>query len=856
MSENFPIRFAIEKIISLFSFDSEVVVKDYNKDNNDKIWCVVDGVEEEFLRVIAETEKLPPILVISTGKEKDTPLYLFKALSHPRELPDNGFRYLDFPFDIIKFLCAIEDLRRYKGKQEKNPFKALGTLTDELKRYFSKRKGEGKDSDDDEVGETVECKLDIQKDPAVFFRELSRSASDSDNERLKKFHDIKSEELAMQLYLSYQCCWEYLYSNFERRREHNEKNEKKVLWIENNPQQIKKVKTILETFFEIYEIDLVSTEEEILKCNAALENNPEKYTDYDLVLIDMYLGATLNGKDFLELLSQKYPHIPAFIVSASEDLELISNTLKKGADYYILKKYAVSIPHYFRKFHEGIGKTVSLIKNNNELRKNFIGNIRRWRLNRESLWFGDKCYHMINHSYSHAENDWCIMNQLFPVFYEKLCALDVKVTDEDVYCLSMATWLHDIGHSGNEQYGEPHHIRDTHSVISAELILKHPEYYGIYGFDDKINSPYRHTSFRHPKTALQCIRERMSHLNAAMSLYDGKMVSKDEIRKTINKNTLLEKIALLCIYHSSKFPIDEDNVKELTKKRSLSRECYENLDKKTEPIHLASIASLIGDETILKLTSILRFVDALDHNKNRVGDMTFRSIKIETIRRDIRYQISKLEREVELVINFSKINQEKARRFKRLFFEDVERAILEKNYVPQDLKNEQRRFLDSFEWDIDTTNYELLLEYIQFICVQEGHFDLHNSIESIKVDYELNTEDRILMDIKFKTSKDMTLLQNIRIKNWNDQESRTLSAHLLGERGDDGVLVQKDGNIIKWEGYIWKELLASKKYLNDILYLDDIDEHKIGIYDMSEELIYGNKAAKIKNSSDKPDVGI
>lgn len=846
MSENFPIRSAIEKIISLFSFDSKVVVKDFNNNKKDKIWCVVDETEEDFLKDIIKAEYLAPILVISSRKEKDIPLYLFKVLSDSREFPDNRFRYLDFPFEIIKFLNAIEDLRRFNDKPEKNPFEKLGALTSELKQLFSKRKGESKDSTDDEVEKKSEGKLDIQKNPTFFFRELSKNASDSDNERLKKFHDIKSEELAMQLYLSYQCCWEYLYSNFESRREHNKQIDKKILWIENNPQQIEKVKTILKSFFETFKIKLVSTEEEILKCNAALENTPEEYTDYDLILIDMYLGATLNGKDFLELLSQKYPHIPAFIVSASEDLELISNTLKKGADYYILKKYAVSIPHYFRKFHERIGKTVSLIKNNNELRKNLIGNIRRWRLNRESLWFGDKCYHMINHSYSHAENDWCIMNQLFPFFYEKLCALDVKVTDEDVYCLSMATWLHDIGHSGNEQYGEPHHIRDTHSVISAELILKHPEYYGIYGFDDKKYSPYRHTSFRHPKTALQCIRERMSYFNAAMSLYDGKRESKDEIRETINKNTLLEKIALLCIYHSSKFPIDEDNLKELTKKRSLSRECYENLDKKTEPIHLASIASLIGDETILKLTSILRFVDALDHNKNRVGDTTFRSIKIETIRRDIKYQISKLEYEVKLLINFSKIGQEKARSFKRLFFDDVERSILEKNHVPQDLKNKQRQFLDSFEWDVDTTNYELLLEYIQFICVQEGHFDLHNSIESIKVDYELNSEGRILMDIKFKTSKDKTLLQDIRIKNWNDQESRTLDAHLLGERRDDGVLVQKDGNVIKWEGYIWKELLASKKYLNDILYLDDIDEHKIGIYDMSEKLIYGNKAAKLR----------
>lgn len=814
------IRSAIEKVLHLFSFDNIAVKDSEYKNSSEKVWCVVSGSEEGFLQHILETESLAPILVISTNKEKNIPLYLFKTLAE--EFPNEGLRYIDFPFDIIKFIDAIVYLREKETKSP-NPFKELrvkeGCLRTKLNSLFEK------------------IDLNNIKDSDLFV-EISKNAWDDDQERLKRFHGISSEEKSMQFFLSYQCCWEYLYAYFE-----GKDKEKKVLWIENNPDVIKKEAEILRSgFFD----DIEFRSEEIEELYGKLQNdsNRDEYDKYDLVLIDMHLGTTQSGKDFLRVLSQKYPHIPAFIVSASEDQELISRTLKEGADYYILKKYAISIPHYFRKFHNRIGKIASLIENG-QLRRNLIGNIRRWRLNKESIWFGDKCYHMINHSYNHAENDWQLMNQLFPVFYKKL-----SVTDEDIYCLSMATWLHDIGHSGNEQYGEPHNIRDAHSVISAELILKHPEHYGVYGFDEKNLSPYRYTAFRHPKTALQCIKERMSCFGVVKSLYKGNDIG--EIQKNINENTILEKIALMCIYHSSKFPIDEEDVKKITKKRSLSLECYENLNRKTEPIHLASIASQMGDENILRATSILRFVDALDHNKNRVGDSTSRSIKIETIRRDLKYQMLKLESEVNLLINSSKISPEKAKRFKRLFFEDVERAIFERNHVPKNLKIEQGGFLDNFEGAVDTTNYELLVEYIQFICVQEGHFDLHNSIESIDVKTDLTDDGRFLLDIKFKTTKDEGELRDIRIKNWEEEKSKTLDAHLLGERNLDGSLVNKEGDF-EWVGYIWKELLASKKYLKDILYMDDIQKHMIGIFNMSEKLIsipsgqvYGNEAAQKK----------
>lgn len=806
MNSNLPISSAIQKIVALFGYEADISVNDTK---NGKVYCVVDEKEEDFLnRIVNGCELLPPILVVSSKKIKDNPpLGLFKSLSE--KYPDR-FQYLECPFDIAAFISAKQKLSNQKRG---NPFKNFSNIIKDLKVLLSDSKESNK----------VANYLNIDSNSTGIFSELSKIASEEKNDenRLKRFHGISSEEDNMRLSLAYECCLEYIYAILEKDMWRN----KKILWIENKPQ--KHFKNFLEEHFG-YKFTIKETSKKIKACHVELKNNGLK-EDFDLILIDIFLGddEKLSGKDFLKILTQKYPHIPAFILSGSEDLELVSKTLKEGADFYIFKKYAISIPYYFRKFHERIGEIVLLIGDKEkELRRNLIGNIRTWRLNREKLWFGDKCYHMINHSFNHAENDWKLLNQIFPKFYKEL-----SFTDEDIYCLSMATWLHDIGHAGNEQYGEPHFVRDTHSVISAEIILKHPEHYGIFGYGKRDSSPYRYANFRRPKTVLQHIRDRIAIFNSVLPLLkNGKIESKQL------QQIMLEKIALMCIYHSSKFPIDEMDVGRIAKKKSLSLECYENLDRKTEPIHLASIASLIGNDNVLRLTSILRIIDGLDHSKNRVGDDTARYIMLETNRRDIRCQLLKLEREVNLLTNVAKLSPEKTKRFRSLFFERVENNIIDRKGISDDLKREQQTFLDSHGEDINTTNYYLLLEYIQFICVQDGHFDLHNSIENIEINISELLSGKLTMDIKFITSRTREELQKIEIKKWDDKEAKSLPAYLLGTRKEDGILDKNDGKFD--EGYIGKEIIASRNYIEDFI---DIDGHTAGIYDLNGKLLFPEK---------------
>jgi hypothetical protein len=120
----------------------------------------------------------------------------------------------------------------------------------------------------------------------------------------------------------------------------------------------------------------------------------------------------------------------------------------------------------------------------NKYKKNLLGNIRYWTFKKDLLWFGDKCYHMIDHSFKHTLDDWKNMNKvLVPLLKEKLIDLDDKL----LYSFCMAIWLHDIGHKGTDVHGEPHLIRDNHGYISGELILRYPELFRIIEKDDYYN---------------------------------------------------------------------------------------------------------------------------------------------------------------------------------------------------------------------------------------------------------------------------------------------------------------------------------------------------------------------------------
>lgn len=633
----------------------------------------------------------------------------------------------------------------------------------------------------------------------------------------------------------------------------------KILVIDNSPELFENP---LKELAKIFDYNISYLKNNFLEFFKKLEkkNRGEKFNfkltcddgkerslnEFDLILLDLHLGKDettgqpieLTGQNILKEFIFSNPEIPVFILSSLEDTIVIRETLQKGADFYVPKSRLLSLPGRINNYFKEMGELLNEIEKK-KLRQNVVGNLRKWRFNKNLLWFGDKCYHMINHSHEHAQNNWNIANQILPniISYLSYQKELTNLTEYDVYCFCMAIWLHDIGHKGNERYGEPHAIRDVHGLISAELILKHPEHYGILGYEGNVASPYRWVSFRHPKTAPQVIRERIATLAAAKNISDA-AVEKYSARKdsdNIQKMTILERIALICLYHKSNFPLDDDDVKTIMNNgKRIPLDCYENYDRETEPIHLKSICDLANDHNLMRLVALFRFIDGLDINRNRVGEEIQETIKTETIERDKKQQLFKLREEVHRLRDAYLKGTGKEKRFVTLFYENVSDSIMAEKSINKQMRKEQQQFLDTIDQNISLDNYYTLVDYIQFIAVQNGHFKLHNCISGLEIKPSLNARfDKIFFDFKYKTDKDKAHLESkdITVKEWREAKGRTIRDHLLGKTKSVEEFDSENKKTVKEyrieNGYVRREMNNGAKYLKDWF---DLEKTKIGIY--------------------------
>ena len=622
------------------------------------------------------------------------------------------------------------------------------------------------------------------------------------------------------------------------------------LWIYPEKANYRVLKEKLNSILHV-ETDREKRESEILSDIEPLNADPKpdqqesisSFDNIDLILIDIFLGkdTELSGLEFLRLFTLLYPEIPAFILSVSEDTEIIGKAVEQGADYYILKKNIFSLPYLYDKYINDLGKLINYI-NDRSLRRSLVGCLRYWRFKKELLWFGDKCYHMINHSYNHAKNVWEIANQILPSLLDSDYLEDNQtcLSDEDIYSFCMAVWLHDIGHKGNEHYGEPHEIRDLHGLISAEIFMKMPESYGISDYKSGGVSPYRWVVFGRPKTAPQLIRERLAAFEAS-----GQFIKKLKPRgedaggeldlcKYINKLTILEKIALISIYHKSNFPLDEDDLHKLRRKgKRIPADCYYDRNEETSPIHLKSISDVLNSDNILTLTALFRFVDGIDINQNRVGDNTEEGIKKITIARDVSYQKLKLKKEVERIKERYIKDAGMGKRFFSLFYKKFIEDIHREQCVTEELKREQRRYLDTIGADLPLDNYDMLSDYIQFLSVSDGHYGLHNSIAAVKIEL-LPPHDadkkKPLFRIDYISKRDKNYLNSkdeVEVKVFGEKGGCTIKDYLLGTCEKGGENRNEDD-----VGYVRRELNAGRKYLEKWF---DVEHSRIRMKHRTEE---------------------
>ncbi len=492
---------------------------------------------------------------------------------------------------------------------------------------------------------------------------------------------------------------------------------------------------------------------------------------FDAILVDMYLeSGQPDGLKILHQLTEVYPEIPAFVLSISDDFALIREAIRFGADYYIIKNQTFSVPYVLWDYIISMGKILEYF-DKQEYYRNLLGNIRYWHFKKNLLWFGDKCYHMIDHAFNHTLNDWNHLNQIIiPLLKRRgkdgfFCDSDNKeLSDELLYSFCMAIWLHDIGHKGTSHYGEPHLIRDNHGYIAGELILKYPEVFNIIGKDDY----YKKFDF--------------SDVSAVEAIYGRER----------EKLTICEMIALFVMYHKSNTPIDEESyIKLRGSHRRIPVDYYKNKEPKPENVlTLEKILKKRAPEikgSFLKLAALFRFVDSIDIHTVRVGDITESKLKKIVIENDKEYQYRKLAREVKNIsYHYTKTPTESAL-FVKSFYNDVIEKIENNELTSLPLSEELIREPEVLE------NYKALVDYAAFIALQPDHFDLHLSVK----------------EMQFKYIKEGHLLITL----ITDRDEKWLKEKKVRERGREEQSIYE--RLIGENNYIFKEIEDVKRYLKD-----------------------------------------
>ena len=540
-------------------------------------------------------------------------------------------------------------------------------------------------------------------------------------------------------------------------------------------------------FDELYEQFLKAKQKKqkktVINCKK-LTNDSSNYLSVNidnmhLILVDIFLGEKVDGVDFVNVLREIVPHVPTFILSVTNDYRVVQQAFDRGADFYITKNQLFSVPFLYDAYINEMGEVIKHI-NDEALQKSLLGNIRYWRYKKNYLSFGDKCFHMIDHSYDHIADDWEATNQLLvPLLRTNLLQAEYKfgekkiTRDELIYAFCMAIWLHDIGHKGTHRYGEPHMIRETHGIISGEILISLPESFGIATCEH--DSIYKGLAFpvgAEKKPVTQLILEAATK---------EKMLS------------ILEMIALFSIYHKSNSPLNEKEYYEMTDKgKFIPADFFENCQYGKPIIHLSRILEKLDNsdftKDFLSLVALFRFIDALDIRISRVGDPKEEVMKKWVIKNDLKYNLGRLKNLVErLSERYSDDPLEKAS-FVKNFLLDIQSKILNQESIQI---NTLASLLSQFkEWE----EYRVLLSFCYFIGAQEGHFDLHSSISKI--------------DIENKGGR------NFKITLWTEKDADNLKDKKIFEvgKGTETIFDRLIGD----NCYIKRELNSGKEDLRNI----------------------------------------
>jgi|GEM_PF-4924665 len=555
----------------------------------------------------------------------------------------------------------------------------------------------------------------------------------------------------------------------------------------------------------------LQTKEESFVCNTGWEGKGTqklvRFKDIDLILQDIYLGSeVLSGRDFTELYFDVAPQALLFYLTGMDVETLAAMGYEKNVDR-IISKHRIEglMKAFYDEFHRTFGQMIwqFFIKKDEKQKKyvtNLMANLHFWKCNPNLLWFGDKCYHMINHSFAHCQNVWNISNQLLgPIWQSASCA----AFHENLYPLAMAVWLHDIGHKGNQRYGEPHLIRDTHGLISAEFFCSSPEIFNLIEEDGKENREYQNMIFPfgpQKKSLPQILKEKFRKPPSGNGL--------DNLEKLTN----LEKTALLSIYHQGSSPVDAANYRDsINKEKLIPLEFFNNQNRLEDEITLELILqdfSLTERGKFLDLAFLFRFLDGVDIQRNRVGGEVEKKLKKRTIKQDKDNQKEIIRKKVEsMARKLNDLHEIHRHSFLKTFYLDVAEKIDNGEFISHlQLSTLAKDIADDFE------DYFARVNYASFISVQDGHFDLHSSIKEVRIEHLANPLLGINpIRVSYFTDRSLGDLQNKSVKELRDKNSKKIDEYLLGS--------EKEGY---QDGYLVKEWKKGEKFLKKYFTLVEV----------------------------------
>lgn len=205
--------------------------------------------------------------------------------------------------------------------------------------------------------------------------------------------------------------------------------------------------------------------------------------------------------------------------------------------------------------------------------KNYLSTqcIPRWR----HLAVGDHIPETVEHGRGHVQ-------RLLELAQQLLIAADIELSNEQLFVLISSIWLHDLGHTGNHFTFEGNNglIRDKDDHASTKRFY-------VYGDPDEVRSYHNFLSYELIKNERNFLFPRH-----ALILPDGL------------KLRLLRSIALACLYHRKKMPVNRAGKK--------VDQCYV----------LKAITDFKDDEVIegfAEVAAMLRVLDGAENQQERSG---------------------------------------------------------------------------------------------------------------------------------------------------------------------------------------------------------------------------------------------